>query len=263
MISSKKARPGGPAKTGRAKAGAAAPASDCPEGAFLAAWWPANASAPSDWRVLAKHLSEDQGMRTAWAALRKHGDVAKPVFSDVRSAFLAANREVMREPATIERRKLQLVSRLARELKTAIEQSPLPRNTTSRYLDLQSRDLPPVEVRLGWRDLQAEVHDHFGYSVAIVDFLQTVGEMVNTFEESLPARAVARHRVDPLMSAFVRHLAWLFVKRFGREYQGTVAAIANAVLHPAEPMTKQSVQAILKDSPAPFRPQRKRHQPVA
>ena len=228
------------------------------ESELLGAWWRENDSAPSDWRVLAKWLAESQYMPAAWSQLRKHGDVALAVFSDVRRAFRDSNREVMRESPRIERQKLRRVATLAHKLKAAIEASPLPKNTTGIY-ELQSQAHPPVVIALGWRDLNPAVHDRLGHPVAIVNILDTVVEMVEGFEKALPARAVVRHRVDPLMSAFVRYLTWLFVDRFGCEHQGTVAAIANAVLQPSDPMTKQSVQAILKDSPQPFRPKRKRN----
>lgn len=260
MATKKKAEPGGPAApkianaTSGDVAGKSVPAPTGNEAEVLRAWWLEHTGAPTDWRACAKLLAEGSDMPAAWVELRKNGDIAMDVFSDVCQAFREANLEVRRESAAIERRKLQRVTDLALGLKEAIEMSPLPKDVTSRSLGLKSRGRQPIDLRIGWRDLvTVHAHELMGYPLAVVDLLDTVVDMVDVFEKSLPARAVFRHRGDPLMSAFVRYLVWLFMDRFGSQYQGTVAVIANTIVQPSEPMTKQAIQAILKDSPAPFR----------
>jgi len=223
----------------------------CDEGQALLDWRDANRRAPRDWRVLATRLAEHDDIDRAWAELRKHGGGAMTVFRDVKNAFRLANQEVMRPSSADEAAQFDRVVRLARELRAAIEQSPLPKDSAC-LRSLTKEGAPDVMLMVGWRDLRDDGYE-LGYPLAIVDVLDLAIELAEFYRKALPVRSIARHKGNPLVSAFVRWLAYFFSKSLGAELHGTIARVANAALDLSDPLDKNRVQAILKDAPPPLR----------
>ncbi len=225
--------------------------SNSPEGQALMAWRTENPAAPRDWLVLADRLASHPDMPVAWAELRKRGEDAKAVFSDVCSAFRYANLEVRRPRLKKEREQFERVRAAARELQRAIQSSSLPKNSGT-FARLTCEGLKDINLVIGWRDL-AEDGYGFGYPLAVSDFLDFVVTMVDRESEKLPPRSIARQRKRWLESAFVRWMTFYMIQRFGDEMHATVARISSAALNLADPLDKKDVEAFLRDSPKAFR----------
>jgi hypothetical protein len=90
----------------------------------------------------------------------------------------------------------------------------------------------------------------------VTDLMLTVVELLDRHVETLPVRAVARQRENPLVLAFVRQLAWHFQTQFGERSPATLARIANAVLDDIprdEPLDERRVERILRGCTPPKR----------
>lgn len=221
---------------------------------ILKDWLEKNQQAPRFWRALAQRLATHHDMPSAWRELAKHGDVVMPMFSIVHTAFEQAAAETRRQSTKEETTQLQRVRKLALQLKEAIEQSPLPRNSTKMYT-LLCENRPEAHLMLGWRDLQQNGFG-LGYPLSIVEVLDIAVHLLDEHVQNLPLRSVKRHHKRPQVAAFVRFLAWHFGRRFGKEMHGTVARITTAVfdISKTDPLDKKGVQAILKNRPVAFVP---------
>lgn len=192
------------------------------------------------------------------------------VLASVTSALESAAQETRRQTITEERADIERVARMARELKAAIEASPLPAGWATYVTFDESEGESEGEseraapVLFGWRDIDdlAEEHKGFCPAFSICDVLELADKLAQEHLNKLPPRAVARHRGNgnrPLQVAFVRWLAWDFGVRFGREFRGVVARVATALFDDS-PLTKRDVDVILKDRPPAFVPPKKRVQ---
>jgi hypothetical protein len=163
--------------------------------------------------------------------------------------------EMARPTSAHELQDIEAVIALAKKLKTAIKSSSLPGRTA--YLDqyeLQAEDMPDVPLDVGWHSLPAVGHFGFGYPLAICDVLTWATELAQRHLDSLPARAISRQKDRPEVTAFVRKLAWHFMREFQQEHRTVIAHIATAVFDLTDPLDVKGVDGRLKDRSRPFAP---------
>lgn len=228
--------------------------------AALRAWLDANQRAPLLWRQVAERLLAFDEIGAVWREIGKHGILSIHLFTMARMACERAIIEFGRAPVDDEQAAIDRVRDLAAQLKAAIEQAPLPAGRAYAR-QLEGSRLPPIELFIGWRDLDPSNPLWVGaYPLAIVDVLDQVPDLIDAHVRSMPRRTVERRRdtrarADRIAAAeaerarmFVRSLADSLNKDHGVILKGTIARIANAVLLPAEPLDKSRVDAILKDS---------------
>lgn len=228
----------------------------------LLKWRQANSGAPVDWRAVARRIATHSDMPPAWEELARRGVAPLAMLSFATNALDSAAKETRRQTASEERAGIERVVRLARELRDAIEESPLPRGWAKYVTFAESENAAPLLV--GWRDIDSLAEDHEGFCPAfsICDVLELAEELAQAHLNGLPPRSMARHRgkgARPLQVAFVRWLAWGFGVRLGRELRGVVARVATAVFD-GSPLTKRDVDVILKDRPPSFVPPKRRVQ---
>lgn len=238
--------------------------------AVLLQWAQGEPRAPSRLRLVAQKLAMHPDMSPAWGELAKCNVGPMQVRASVTSALEGASKETRRQTTAEERTGIERVARMARELKAAIEASPLPAGHAT-YITFEasggesedeSERAAPVLV--GWREIDGLAKSHKGFCpvFSICDVLELAEKLAQEHLTKLPPRAVARHRGRgnrPLQVAFVRWLAWDFGVRFGREFRGVVARVATALFDDS-PLTKRDVDVILKDRPPAFVPPKRRAQ---
>lgn len=220
----------------------------------LLAWRDENPMAPSEWRSLAAKLGNDRELIPAWVQLRRKNIPALHFFSLITTAYEAAISEMQREPEANESAKLARVTRLATELKAAIEESPMPRQSGA-VATLACEGLPAVQMLISMRDdLPANGWGMGHYPLSVAWMLDRAIELVKKYEACLPPRAVTRRRSRPEVAAFVRILVFLVMREFGSGLHTTVARVATSIfdLQDWEPLDQAAVQVILRDTPAAF-----------
>ena len=198
----------------------------------------------------ANKLIKHRGMRLAWPQLKKIGIGSLHLRALVENAVKNAHADASFQPITEVNKQLDKVKRLIGELRTSIEESPLPKNAGT-WMELKSKGLPSVQVIFGWRDMDPCVYwPH--HPVSVVDTLDTALMMVEEYKKNQPARAVLRSNKRHEINAFVVNLGWLIRNEFGAYLHGTLAHITNAIYQPADPLGKAEVKGILKGSPEPY-----------
>lgn len=229
------------------------------EAEALNAWIVGNPSASKLRRQIAGVMAKNQELSYVWPELKKHGINPLHFFSIVCHAYEQMERETRRQTKTEEETQLKAVERLTRQLKDAIEKSPLPANTAYGPYELSTVGFPVVNAMVGWRDLQEDGYG-FGYSISIVEMLDVALGMLKRHQESMPIRAVSRHGSNPKVTAFVRWLAFCMGSRFKCELHGTIAHLTTAIfdLDATNPPDKKGVKNLLKDRPEPFKALNKR-----
>lgn len=200
----------------------------------------------SDLRNAARRLLNDPDMRLTWKALSARGDQSLQVFFCVRDAIRRAHEEVsVRKGPRDEQAAYDRVSRLAAELREAIEASPLPRRSSGLVSLTGNHGVPTAELWIAWREGDESTQAP-GYTMSFVKMLDILQQMVHSNMSGLPPRALKRQRERPLNTAFVRWLNWLL----GAPGPTHVARISNAVL--GSTFDKNDVRAMLRDQPAAF-----------
>lgn len=194
-------------------------------------------------------------MESFWGGvLDVNGAEVMPIFGDIARALEAATAEVSRQPSREEKESVEKVIRLAKDLKEAIEQSPLPRDW-GKWATLTS-NADNLVVAVGWRDMRTDGYG-VGHSIEIVKVLDWAVDLAEAHIFALPPRSIVRHRDRADVSAFVRWLAWLFGVKLGKELRSEIALVASAVFekkHPTMSLTKRDIDNILKDRPQEFVP---------
>lgn len=220
----------------------------------LRVWLDENSTAPSEWRALAAKLGNDHKLTQVWAQLRRKDIPILHFFSLVTTAHESAIAEMQREPEASESAKLARVIRLATELKAAIEESPMPRQSgTSATLTCDG--LPAVLLLISMRDdLPANGWGMGHYPLSVTWMLDRSIELVKKHESGLPPRAVTRRRSRPEVAAFVRILVFLVMREFGNGLHSAVARVATSIfeMQDWEPLDQAGVQVILRDTPPAF-----------
>ncbi len=213
-------------------------------------WSSSNPNAPQLWHLVCLRLADHYDMNIAWRELLKISDRPIAVAVFVRSALEAAVKENNRPSPNDEEKNLNKVLALARELRTAIEDSPLPNNSAFPIG-------PGCNILLGWKgDVQHLLEWHPGhFAFTVVDILDFVEEETTRYIQGLPVRAVTRKRDRPLEAAFVRWLSYFFNREFGKPAMyATIGRIVSAVLNLDDPLDRASVETILKDAPKRLKP---------
>lgn len=227
----------------------------------LLKWVRDNPRAPIQWRAVAERIATHRDMLPAWKELAKHGVEPMVLFSFVNKAIDNADKETRRQSATEERRGVERVARLARDLKIAIEESPLPRNS-AKLAQLGDGE-KSVPLLFGWREIEGVAKFlKSRHALTVCEVLELAEKMAQEHLRSLPPRSTSRHRgkgVRPLQVAFVRWLAWQLGSELGNEFRGVIARVSTAIFDES-PLTKRDVDVILKDRPSPFVPPKKRVQ---
>lgn len=221
----------------------------------LQAWHDENPMAPREWLELARRLTAARELDSAWAQLRRQKIPVLQFFSLVTTAHESAISEGSRPKSKAEKAKLDRVARLAVELKQAIEDSPLRRQSAA-CTTLACDGLPEVPILLSMRDdLPSDGWGMNHYPLTVFWVLDRAVDLVNKHEAKLPPRAVARRGSRYEVVAFVRVLSFLLSGEFGKELHATVGVVASVLfdLDATEPLDKAAVQGILKDAPPAFR----------
>lgn len=212
----------------------------------------ANPRAPESWRTVATALASDDAV-PVWHALGGDADTVRAVADMARQSYEQAGQEMVR-PAeeSQERDDINSIIDRLKKLRTDIKTSSLPGNSADFGSHaLEGAGLPPVVLEFGWHSLHGGTG--IGYPLAVCDVLEWAEQMARKHLDRLPPRAVKRRKKQPELAAFVRYLAWHFVREFGKEHRGALAAIAQAIFDPAEPVTKDTINGILKDAPPQFK----------
>lgn len=215
----------------------------------LASWVLENKSAPASWLVLAHRLLDAQDMQPAWHKLEKSGDKAMIVFGAACNAFERAEKEGLRQPAAEELTDIELVISRAKALKTAIQQSSLPKRWGA-LVTLAQPEAPDIDLMVGWQDVP-----DFGaiHTLEIVQLLDLTVAMAGAHIQALPIRAVTRRRARPVVDAFVRWLAWDCRNRVAGATPDVLARLTNAALDLTETQIGvEDVKKILKGQPKAF-----------
>jgi len=208
--------------------------------------------APSTWLHVATALSGEAG-EPVWAFFDNEEPKLWRVVDRVRQAFEQARAEVGRPSKTDERQDIESIILQATNLQKAIKRSSLPCCWVRNFqYELKAKDMPPIPIDLGWHSLPAGGFD-IGYPLAICEVLQWASELAQQHLDGLPVRAVARHKDQPEVTAFVRLLAWHFNREFGQEHKTAIAHIATAVYDLADPLDVKSVEGRLKGRSKPFK----------
>lgn len=203
-----------------------------------------------EWRYrLAERLTTHEYMRGAWRELAKPNreTMGRRVMSFAIQALEDAHKECRRATTSHEEERIDAVRRALSSLRKAIERAPSP------YFDVAHIDIAINEqpVAFSWRASGAKASENFKpvlLPVCLDECLELAEKLLAGIERSRPARTVSRQRADPLLAAFVHHLAARFNHEYGLEMKGTVASIAMAALD-REIVTKEHVERILRTTP--------------
>ncbi|MCB1995327.1 MAG: hypothetical protein KDG57_05510 [Rhodoferax sp.] len=168
-----------------------------------------------------------------------------PIFVAARMALARSRTEIRRQPADEERAALDEVSEAILRLQDAIDRAPVPRGFARSYELPASNGLDAAEVFIGWSDVKAL---RGAYRIAIVDVLRVATELVTGHIQSLPPRAVLRHRKRPQVIAFVRWMHYFALRAKAHAPAATIAAWANVALETAadDPVMQKDVSAMLR-----------------
>lgn len=213
--------------------------------------------------VLTRHvmtkLASGPEAAAVWKVFGGDEEIVGRVINRVRTAFELALREEARPKDSIEKDDIESVKKKAQELKAAIKASSLPGNTASEgKFELAAHHGPDVLLSVGWHSLQTDT-DWMGYPLAVCDVLDWAIQLADEHMKQLPARAVKRDKKinDLEVRAFVRHLAWQFIREFGKEHHPAIAHAANCVFDlptknrlKARPVTKMLEKSPLKPKAA-------------
>ena len=198
-------------------------------------------------RALATETAEP-----AWDFFGHDDAMVGRVLNLVRQAFEQSLAEVSRPTSTHEVADIKSVIKKARALQSAIKNSSLPGNWVRLdHFELEAEDMPSVPLDLGWHSLRSEGYAN-GYPLAIFDVLEWAIELAQNHMDSLPVRALERHKEQPELTAFVRLLAWHFNREFQQEHHTAIGHIASAVFDLTVPLDARGVEARLRTRPKPF-----------
>jgi len=208
--------------------------------------------------VLTRHvmqcLSSGEDAEKVWEMFGENKETIGRVINQVRRALELALQETSRPTRKNESEDINTVVRLAKRLKTAIQTSSLPKNWATACTHKLTNDQESVLLDVGWHSLEPG-RFYVGYPLAVCDVLDWAVEIAEGHVKSLPPRSLIRagKANKPEVSAFVRNLAWQFVKEFCEEKPSTIGHIASAIFNLVDnPLDAKDVQAILKDRPEPF-----------
>jgi hypothetical protein len=213
-------------------------------------WSSSNPNAPQLWHLVCLRLANHYDMPQAWKELLKLSDAPIAVAVLVRRTLEAAIKETSRQSPSDEKNSLNKVLSLVRQLRTAIEKSPLPDNSAHPIG-------PGGNILLGWKGgVEHLLKWHPGnFAFTVVDVLDFVEEETNRHINELPIRAVSRDKGRALEVAFVRWLSYFLNLEFGkRAMYATIGRIVSAVLNLDDSLDRASVETILKDSPKRLKP---------
>lgn len=205
---------------------------------------------------LARRLLADPDMYRVWRELRKQDVNPLSFLSWVHNAFDYADFEAVRQNPSETGNQLDKIERLLTDLKTEIEQSPLPRNQAPALMGIDHPSLPPVELSIGWHGMNP-AHDWIGYPISVHGVLSVALGMLAKHREREPLRLVARQRgrgENVEIVSFVRHMAWQCERHTGKALAGSLAHVANAIYAPANPLDKEAARGMIQKSPAALHP---------
>jgi hypothetical protein len=197
------------------------------------------------WRIeVAGRLVCDE-MQPAWDELVEHGATdGRHVLSFVIDAAEDAHRECVRVTSREESGRIADVADALDKLREAIAQAPSP------FLD----GAYPIEVNgkpvaFSWRNGGAKVaqlHNAIMQSICLDDLLEIAqGNIVDIAAH--PPGGMLAGRDNPQLTAFVRHLANHFEKRYGGKLMATVVRIAATTY--GDSVTKEQIERILRTQP--------------
>eukprot|EP01034_Spumella_vulgaris_P024072 gene24072-30374_t len=197
-------------------------------------------------------------MYRVWRELRKQDINPLTFLSWVHNSFDYADFEAVRQNPGETGNQLDKIERLLTDLKSEIEQSPLPRNQATAQMGIDHPSLPPVELSIGWHGMNPE-HDWIGYPISVHGVLSVALGMLAKHREREPLRLVARQRGrgdNVEIVSFVRHMAYLSKHHTGKTLAGSLAHVTNAIYDPENPLDKEAASDMIKKSPAKIRPER-------
>ena len=208
--------------------------------------------APSLTRDVWQALGAGPEAAALWRLLGKDSVTGWKVVDLVRSANEQAHKEIARPSKKPELDDLNLVINKAKSLKRAIKSS-LPADQAVLFAyDLKGAQMPTIPLEFCFHRLKPG-GDEIAYPLVVNDVLDWLIEQVTLRRAQFPLRALTRQGHQPLVQAFVRHLAWQFGQAFGQEHRTSIGHIATAVFELPDPLDKAGVNAILKDRPVAFK----------
>lgn len=204
--------------------------------------------------TVALRLANHADMEWAWHELLKPELQAEPwlIRRAATDAYDKAMAEIRRPAIKSEARQFQRVRDAALALKEAVEGADLSEWEQTNY------PLRLGNVMFRWKGsgesnvLFTAYNGEDRPSLALTDLMDTVVELLDRHRRRLPLRAVAKHRQAPATRAFVCHLTYFMLERFGKKMAGTVGRITTAVLDLPKPLDSGDVESILKTAPEPF-----------
>ena len=199
-------------------------------------------------------------MYRVWRELPKQGVNPLTFLSWVHNAYDYAVFEAVRQSSSETGNQLNKIKRLLTDLKTEIEQSPLPRNQATALMDIDHPSLPSVQVSMGWHGMNPE-HDWIGYPISVHGVLSVALGMLAKHREREPLRLVPRQKgrgENVGVVSFVRHMAWQCERHTCKALAGSLAHVANAIYDPANPLDKEAARDMIKKSPAALHPKPKK-----
>ncbi len=224
--------------------------------AILLALLAENPKLPAAMRHVMTALASDAAA-PAWRVLGSDKDTVDAVVHLVWSAYKTAQDEAARTTEKAERDDLNEIIKLSRKLARLIRGSLPGDQVQIGAVALQGDRMRDVLLDVGWHSLRPGGYG-IHHALAITDVLEWAEKMAREQADRLPVRAVQRRGDNVAASAFVRCLAWLFQREFGREMHGTIGHVASAVFNLPDPIDAKTVAAILKNRPQWLTPPPKR-----
>ncbi len=225
--------------------------------AILLALLAENPKLPAAMRQVMTALASDAAA-PAWNYLGSDKDKVDAVIHLVWSAYKTALDEAARTTTKAEREDLNEIIKLSGKLARLIRTSLPGDQVQIGAVALHSDRMKDVFLDVGWHSLRPGGYG-IHHALAITDVLEWAEKMAMEHTDRLPVRATQRGGDNNVVvTAFIRCLAWLFQREFGREMRGTIGHIASAVFDLSEPLDEKNVAGKLKNRPKWLTPPPKR-----
>lgn len=196
------------------------------------------------WRTeVARRLVCD-AMQPAWDELAEHGATdGRHVLSFVIDAAEDAHRECVRLTSREESGRIADVANALDTLREAIARAPSPFLDGAHFIEIGGEPLA-----FSWRERGAKAAQlHYpAQALCLDELLEAAQRAIADVAAQRPGR-MPGGRDDPQLTAFVRHLAGHFEKRYGGELVPAVARIAATTY--GDPVTQEQVERILRTQP--------------
>lgn len=209
-----------------------------------------------------KRMLECEDMAQAWVTLHNSCVDPQTFAAAVESAYKKAAGDTSGQTSNAKKKSLEGIIAKIDALKTAIEESTLPKDW-AQYIEIESstkaemlRDPDErhrLPLSLAWRNPHPATWFPESHPVTVPDLLEMMRYLLQSSIDGLPVPAIGKARPDSVQTAFIRHLGWELHREYEKHFPSVLMRAANAIYQPANTWTADRVKEAWKGLPDQYK----------